>query len=387
MSTYLAFPYAQVNMRDSILSLLQTVRLIYSVSQFYNTSERTSALMVKITNQMIETCKAYITCRGKDTIWSQERSLVRTKLNNCIMLNHVYRETYYAVRAQLFLPNQIPFGFSENFVFGKFDTFCERLQKIIAMFNLIDDYNYLFERRLEGLLLGEALEDAMNQFEEAKKEVVNKQLYDYLDHRNVEFNTDFESFMSKTNTLKQSIANLIEYNFDSVWETPQGIKFLVRFEKVSDYIPLMQMDEKYRRILKYCDKEVERILKLFRKQRDDPPIPRNMPPIAGRIRWSRSLESHLQELVSSVAEHPILQKLPATKDLENRYNSVKTILREYEEEMVSIWLDQDVSGSGRRRLTTYSKRLVIKIILLTFIILSDLCSRSWFTSANLGPGT
>lgn len=37
-----------VNMKESILSLLQTVRLIYSVSQFYNTSERTSSLMVKV---------------------------------------------------------------------------------------------------------------------------------------------------------------------------------------------------------------------------------------------------------------------------------------------------------------------------------------------------
>lgn len=35
-------------MKESILSLLQTVRLIYTVSQFYNTSERTSALMVKV---------------------------------------------------------------------------------------------------------------------------------------------------------------------------------------------------------------------------------------------------------------------------------------------------------------------------------------------------
>lgn len=37
-----------VNMKESILSLLQTVRLIYSVSKFYNTSERTSSLMVKV---------------------------------------------------------------------------------------------------------------------------------------------------------------------------------------------------------------------------------------------------------------------------------------------------------------------------------------------------
>uniref|UniRef100_A0A1B0GQ26 Dynein, axonemal, heavy chain 5 n=1 Tax=Phlebotomus papatasi TaxID=29031 RepID=A0A1B0GQ26_PHLPP len=331
-----------VNMKESILSLLQTVRLIYSVSQFYNTSERTSALMVKITNQMIETCKSYITCRGKETIWSQDRNLIRTKLTNCIKLNHIYRETYYAVRAQPFLPNQTPFGFSENFVFGKFDTFCERLQKIISMFNLIDDYNHLFERRLEGLLLGEALDEAMNNFGEAKKEVVFKK-YDYLDHRNADFNVDFQSFLSKTNTLKESIASMIEYNFDTVWETPQGIRFLIRFEKVSEKIPLTQMEEKYQRILKYCEKEVERILKLFRKQRDDPPLPRNVPPIAGRIKWCRSLECHLAELVSSVSTHPILQSLPATKDLENRYNSVKIILTEYEQEIVSIWLNQDVT--------------------------------------------
>lgn len=47
-SLYLDDP---VTMQESILSLLQTVRLIYSVSQFYNNSERTSTLMVKVKAQ------------------------------------------------------------------------------------------------------------------------------------------------------------------------------------------------------------------------------------------------------------------------------------------------------------------------------------------------
>lgn len=105
------------------------------------------------------------------------------------------------------------------------------------------------------------------------------------------------------------------------------------------------MDEKYQRILKYSEKEVQRILVLFRKQRDDPPLSRNFAPVAGRIKWSRALESHLAELVSSVTSHPVLQTLGATKDLENKYFSVKTILAEYEVEIVNIWLDQDVSSS------------------------------------------
>lgn len=37
-------------MKDSILSLLQTVKLIHNVSQFYNTPERISSLMIKVSN-------------------------------------------------------------------------------------------------------------------------------------------------------------------------------------------------------------------------------------------------------------------------------------------------------------------------------------------------
>lgn len=151
-SLYLDDP---VKMKTSILGLLQTVRLIHSISQFYNTSERTSALMVKITNQMIETCKEYINCRGQETIWSQDRTAVKEKLMHCIILNKVYRRTYTFVKNQSFIPGQQSFNFSENYVFGKFDAFCKRLTRIISMFDLIDDYNNLFQRRMEGLLLGD----------------------------------------------------------------------------------------------------------------------------------------------------------------------------------------------------------------------------------------
>lgn len=120
----------------------------------------------------------------------------------------------------------------------------------------------------------------MQNFNEAKSVIVNKP-YDYLDQRNTEFDTDFEEFISRTNALKDRIGELIEESFASVWETPQGIKFLVRFEKVSEKIPITQMEDKYERILKYCEKEVDRVTKMYKKQKDDPPVPRMFPPIAG----------------------------------------------------------------------------------------------------------
>lgn len=76
-----------------------------------------------------------------------------------------------------------------------------------------------------------ALDEAIQTFTEIKQIVINKP-YDYLDQRNSEFENDFKNFMTHTDQLKDSIAETIEVNFDSVWETPQGIRFLTRFEKV-----------------------------------------------------------------------------------------------------------------------------------------------------------
>lgn len=41
------------------------------------------------------------------------------------------------------------------------------------------------------------------------------------------------------------------------------------------------MSDKYLRIIKYCDKEVDKVLKVFKKQKQNPPVPRNFSPLAG----------------------------------------------------------------------------------------------------------
>jgi dynein heavy chain len=79
------------------------------------------------------------------------------------------------------------------------------------------------------------LEDAIHTFEEAKAGITTR-TYDYLDQRDMEFDADFDVFLEKTDKLKECIGTLIEENFASVWETPQGIRFLTRFEKVDELL-------------------------------------------------------------------------------------------------------------------------------------------------------
>lgn len=313
---------------------------------------------------MIESCKDYINNRGTQTIWSQNRREMKEKLLHCIQLNATYQKTYRIVKAQELMPDQVPFNFSENYVFGKFNGFCERLKKIISMFDVIDDYTGLFERRMEGLLLGDSLEDAIKKFNEIK-DIIMKKTYDYLDQKNTAFDVDYSAFRHQVEALIKQLAAIIEASFDSVWETPQGIKFLVRFEKVAAKIPICKMEEKYSRILKHAEKEVEKIIKMYKKQKDDPPIPMMFPPIAGRIKWARSLICHLDELMESITGHEVLKTLPATNDLSKRHRTADHLLRNYQDDIIAVWMNQHVSDVDkclkRKLLTICSEKNKLKV--------------------------
>jgi len=218
-----------------INSLIQTVMLIQSSSMFYNTSEKISHLLVKITNQMIFRCKTYLTLGGKATIWSQPRTSVHTKILECIHLNKMYRKTY-KLHYEKTRPRRDPgFCISEHYVFGKFDGFCERLRKIICIFETLDGYETLFRTHVCGLLWDETIDEKEKEFGLSVKALTGKD-YNYLDYRNKDFDTDFEDFMGKTEELRLALNKMIEKSYHDIWESPQAIKFLKRIEEVNKFV-------------------------------------------------------------------------------------------------------------------------------------------------------
>ena len=69
------YSHFQAELTEQVPGLMNAIRMIYSISGYYNTSERMTSLFVKVTNQMITMCKAYIT-RDVSRIWELPRWVV-----------------------------------------------------------------------------------------------------------------------------------------------------------------------------------------------------------------------------------------------------------------------------------------------------------------------
>ena len=105
---------------------------------------------------------------------------------------------------------------------------------------------------------------------------------------------------------------------------------LFRFERLNLKCLQEPLTTKYMEIINKFSSEIDRIQWLYQEQHLNPPLANNVPPISGRIMWSRQLLHHLQELVDMLKSRTDLQHTPQWKTVVKKYNRLATMLTEYE---------------------------------------------------------
>ena len=116
-----------VSMLESIPGLMNAIRMINNYSRFYNTSERMTALFVKVTNQMVTACKLYITDNGYKKFWELDHPVVLERMSACVRLNDEYQKCYHRTKVKVAAsPDERNFDFSEVYMFGRLNKFCNR---------------------------------------------------------------------------------------------------------------------------------------------------------------------------------------------------------------------------------------------------------------------
>lgn len=87
------------------------------------------------------------------------------------------------------------FRFSEMYIFGKFDTFKRRVEKIIQLLDMFEMFSPLASASIEGI---EPLAARFSQIASSLK----KKPYDLLDQKNTLFDSDFSEFMQVISELQ-----------------------------------------------------------------------------------------------------------------------------------------------------------------------------------------
>ena len=113
------------------------------------------------------------------------------------------------------------FEVSEMYVFGKFGSFCQRLVQIKEMVELIQQYSVLKESHIEGI-------DTLAMRFSLMVSNIKKKPYNPLDHRKLEFVSDYEDFLRQTCELEDQLSTFMGVTFSRVNSTMQSLWLLRR---------------------------------------------------------------------------------------------------------------------------------------------------------------
>ncbi|XP_055965046.1 dynein axonemal heavy chain 5 [Sorex fumeus] len=321
-----------ISMIDAIPTLINAIKMIYSISHYYNTSEKITSLFVKVTNQMISACKAYISNSGTVSIWSQPQDVVMEKILSAIKLKQEYQNCFHKMKQKLQQdPNEKQFEFSEMYIFGKFETFHRRLAKIIDIFTTFKTYSVLQDSNIEGL------EDMVTKYQGIVATMKKKE-YNFLDQRKMDFDEDYEEFCKQTNDLHMELQKFMAVTIEKIQSTNQALSMLKKFERLN--IPNLGIEDKYRCILEKYGADIEMLAKLYSKQKDDPPLGRDQPPVAGKILWARQLFHRMEQPMQQFQQHPAVLRAPEAKPVIRSYNRLAKVLLEFEVLYHRAWLQQ-----------------------------------------------
>lgn len=115
---------------------------------------------------------------------------------------------------------------------------------------------------------------------------------------------------------------------------------LLPFFSIRLNIPNLGIDDKYRLILEKYGADIDMISKLYTKQKYDPPLARDQPPIAGRILWARQLFHRIEQPMKLFQQHPTVLKTPEAKPVIRSYNRMAKVLLEFEVLYHRAWIQQ-----------------------------------------------
>ncbi|KAJ1453032.1 dynein heavy chain, N-terminal region 1-domain-containing protein [Pelagophyceae sp. CCMP2097] len=339
---------------DTLPALTNSIKMIHTIARYYSTQERMTALFACITDQMIVNCKASIwgispseVCRDMsqqlfDSLWDKDEQELVRQLEACLKLSEAYQEQYRLTKKKLATNSKgKQFDFNEMQIFGKFDLFCRRIIKLIDMFSTIDQFKSLSNNKLEGM------EELIDHFHAIVRDFRQKR-HDLLDYHNNKFDRDYVEFNVKISDLESLLQHFINQSFENITSIENSLNLLHKFQAILQRETLKSdLDSKLNIIFQNYGVELEQVQQLYESQKHDPPIPRNLPPVAGNITWSRHLLKRIEEPMKQFESNQNVLDGQGARRIIRMYNKLARTLVAFEYLWHQAWVQSiDSAKSG-----------------------------------------
>uniref|UniRef100_A0A1I8M6Y8 AAA+ ATPase domain-containing protein n=1 Tax=Musca domestica TaxID=7370 RepID=A0A1I8M6Y8_MUSDO len=223
-----------------------------------------------------------------------------------------------------------PWVISSVYIFTCLEKFLQRLDKIKLIFNTEITYTILDRIRISGM-------EKFNAIIKNAKAVISSKPYDPLNYRIDAFNMDFERFVKEVEQAEVGMQQFVKQQLTDVPTAESVLLILARFERLN--LECLCLDRRYLEVCEMLEKEMFQLKDVYNEERGNPYVSRNLPPVAGRIMWIRSIFQKIDIPMKSLKTRTCVLANKKAQRVVRYYNYINGIICHYEMTYHKAWFD------------------------------------------------
>ncbi|KAL3316101.1 hypothetical protein Ciccas_005254 [Cichlidogyrus casuarinus] len=213
------------HMYNNLAPILELICLVWANSTYYRMPGRVVVLLKEICNLLILQVSTHLD--GAEILKGEPEETIE-KVEMAVKIVHHFKNSYHAYRNRLpeFFEeikdengeNVVPvlWEFTEDMIFDKLDDFIKRLEQVQFLMKTALEFLKLEKVELSGLMgrdLSPKVVQILEEFQTAYK-VFGERSYDALDHKNQEFEHDFDQFNRCIEDFDRRLGTICCQTFD-----------------------------------------------------------------------------------------------------------------------------------------------------------------------------
>ena len=342
--------------------LLHTLLLIWKHSKFYNTPARLVVFIRQVTNSILAASQRFLV--GKtvtETLMDENAASMVPKIQTLLRVAGEFKRVYfhYKATAAAECPAN-PWRISNIALFSRLDAFLERCHDVLEVATAVITFRQLEKvviGGIKGKVLTETTDGVYAEFKAALF-VLDQVPYDILDCDAGAFAGDLATFRAKVAVLDRRLATTLVSAFEDASNLYGRFKLLETYHVLLER-PLIadELERLHLSAVREFGADLRAVQEIFLSERSAPPIPKNQPPIAGSLIWSRALRDRVSDPMSRIKtlSREILSR-DESREVIQLYSSFITASEQYDAEQLALW-GSDLERSSDEKLRLFLLRV------------------------------
>ncbi|XP_077456872.1 dynein axonemal heavy chain 10-like [Stigmatopora argus] len=323
---------------ETIPPLMNSLQIVWLISSYYNNNERMVPLMERIVWQLSERVAQVIDI---PVLFKNQREVAKSKVEDAKQVLELWKSSYFEVRAEI---EQAGTGkrweFDRRKLFEKTDYMAAICQDLSCVLKNLDEYCNIFSPDLKSLTLDPKQFDEMLAKVDNLREPFEGITFDPFNICKMSsWKILMQNFNSSVHAIEREVITFIDQSFKALRSSSAAFSMLVKYKDIcSRPVINNHLMKKSNELLSQFCKEVDSINEIFEEKKNKPNINKNEPPVAGSIRWARTLFHHVKEGMVPLLTMPDLLGSEMGKVAKNKYLDLAKKMSDHTMKKYKFWI-------------------------------------------------